>query len=88
MSDICLESRYFVRMTEAVIDLTIPAYSAADKNVWIDKEEAMGILKITSNTTLQKHRDRDDFDYSKVSSKHFLYYKPSIISFIEKKANR
>jgi len=88
MSDICLESGYFVRMTEAVIDLTIPAYRKEDKNVWIDKEEAKELLKITSNTTLQKHRDQDDFNYSKVSSKHFLYYKPSIISFIEKKANR
>lgn len=87
MKQICLEETYMIKMTELVIDLNCPTYRGKDKDVWIDGDEAMQLLKISSKTTFQKYRDEDRIIYSKLSEKHFLYYRPSIESYIEKSKN-
>lgn len=51
---------------------------------WIDEKEAMGMLRIKSKTTLLKYKALDYIEYRKLSSKHILYNRQSILDFIEK----
>ena len=53
---------------------------------WIDTENAMKKLGITSNTTLQKYRDEGKIRFSQPSRKIILYDRFSIDEFLERNA--
>ena len=55
-----------------------------DNNPWVDTDEAMGILKIKSKTTLQELRDEREIVFSQPRKKHILYNRTSILAYIEK----
>ncbi|GAB5552859.1 MAG: hypothetical protein Sapg2KO_24500 [Saprospiraceae bacterium] len=50
---------------------------------WVDEKEAMLLLRINSKTTFQKYRDNGQIEYRKLSSKHIVYRRKSILDFIE-----
>ena len=50
---------------------------------WIDKKEAKRLLRIKSDTTLQKLRDEGQIRYSQPERKHILYYRDSINDYLE-----
>jgi len=54
---------------------------APDK--WIDKKEAKRLLRIKSDTTLQKWRDEGHIRFSQPERKHILYDRDSINAYIE-----
>ncbi len=55
--------------------------NAVDK--WIDKKEAKRLLRIKSDTTLQKLRDEGHIRYSQPERKHILYDRDSINDYLE-----
>jgi len=50
---------------------------------WMDEKETMRILRISSKTTFQKYRDSGKIDYRRISKKHILYRRKSVLQFIE-----
>lgn len=53
---------------------------------WIDSDEAMRLLRITSRTTLQKLRDEGRIRFSQPLPKLILYDRESIMAYIESHA--
>ena len=41
------------------------------------------LLRISSKTTFQKYRDTGNIDFRRVSKKHIVYRRQSILDFIE-----
>jgi len=83
---ICLESEAFYALVQEVIQRVTPPEQVKAEDDWIDLEETMRLLKIRSKTTLQKLRDSGDIRFSKLGTKHILYYRPSILEYIESNA--
>ncbi|WP_424001491.1 helix-turn-helix domain-containing protein [Maribacter sp. IgM3_T14_3] len=50
---------------------------------WIDKKEAKRLLRIKSDTTLQKLRDEGQIRYSQPEKKHIVYDRDSLIEYLE-----
>ncbi|XOV94604.1 MAG: DNA-binding protein [Bacteroidota bacterium] len=88
MTQICLDPEFLIKSIEANIDHMAPAYQGEKKDVWIDDDEAMNMLKITSKTTLQKLRDTDRIVFSKVTSKIILYSRESIEKLLKENQNK
>lgn len=53
---------------------------------WVDGDEAMRILRITSKTTLQKWRDEGKIRFSQPEKKIILYDSDSLLAFLDKHA--
>ncbi|MEO9476826.1 MAG: helix-turn-helix domain-containing protein [Cyclobacteriaceae bacterium] len=53
---------------------------------WIDTEEAMKHLGITSSTTLQKYRDEGRIRFSQPSKRIILYDRESLDEFLDQNA--
>ena len=51
-------------------------------------EEAMHMLRITSNATLQKYRDENRIRFSQPDKKIILYDKDSILKFLDDNSNK
>lgn len=79
---ICLESEAFYALVEEVVDRLKEKQGIQDK--WIDDEEAMRLLRISSKTTLQKYRDEGFIRFTQPSKKLILYDRDSINEFLEK----
>lgn len=82
---ICLESKAFYRLVEDVVE-RLGGSQTRPPEQWINDEQAMKLLHITSRTTLQKYRDEGSIRYSQPSRKLILYDRDSILTFIEKHA--
>ena len=82
---ITLESKAFYALVEEVVSRLMEKHGAA-LDQWIDDEEAMQLLHISSKTTLQKYRDEGLIRYSQPSKKVILYDRNSILEFINTKA--
>ncbi len=54
-----------------------------DEFPWIDEKEAMLLLRISSKTTFQKYRETGGIDFRRISKKHIVYRRQSILDFIE-----
>ena len=75
---ICLESEALKSLVKQL------AYELKEEDYpWIDEKEAMTMLRISSKTTFQKYRDTGKIDFSKLTRKHILYRRKSILDFIE-----
>ncbi len=82
---ICLESEAFYRLVEDVVE-RLGGTQTSPPEKWINDEEAMKLLHISSRTTLQKYRDAGHIRYSQPSRKVILYDRESILSYIEEQA--
>ncbi|MFT4969489.1 MAG: hypothetical protein ACI9O4_001236 [Chitinophagales bacterium] len=80
---ICLESQAFYELVDQVVS-RLKTKNKAEDEEWIDTEQAMVFLKISSKTTLQKLRDNGDIRFSQPMKRHILYFKPSLIEYLEK----
>lgn len=84
MEVICLQEEAFYNLVDKVI-----AYAEShrgDKRQWIDGNEAMSLLNITSKSTLQKFRDEGRIRFSQPEKRIILYDRDSINAFLEKHA--
>jgi hypothetical protein len=77
---ICLETEAYYKLLAEVIDLVKSQNQKEEE--WIDGDKAMSILKV-GTTTLQMYRDQNKIRVSRLSKKHLMYYKPSLIEFLE-----
>jgi hypothetical protein len=74
-----------------IIQMTIVEHEKSGRGQekeWISAAEAMGLLGISSKTTLQKFRDEGQIEFTVVTSKTFLYRKESILAYLERKARK
>lgn len=76
---ICLESETF----KALVKELALEIREDELDPWIDEKEAMRLLRITSKTTFKKYKDTGKLIFRKLSSKHILYQRKSILKFIE-----
>ena len=81
---ICLESEAFYALIDEVVN-RLKEKNGGDQEKWIDDEEAMRLLHISSKTTLQKYRDEGLIRFTQPSRKIILYDRDSIMEFLNKK---
>ena len=79
LANIILESKVF----KALVMELVKGIRENEIDPWIDEKEAMRLLRITSKTTFQKYRDTGKIDFRKVSTKHIMYRRKSVLDFIE-----
>jgi hypothetical protein len=82
---ICLESEAFYALVEEVVN-RLKEKNGIEQERWINDEEAMKLLHVSSKTTLQKYRDEGLIRFSQPTRKLILYDRASILEFLEKKA--
>jgi hypothetical protein len=78
---ICTETEAFYQLVDKIMDYAkskIPKH----EEEWVDSDIAMSILGI-GTTTLQKYRDQNLIRVSRLSKKHIMYHRPSLIQFLE-----
>ncbi len=75
---ICLDSPSLQKLIT-----TLAQEVASNQMPWISEKEAMKLLQITSKTTFQRYRDTGKMQFRRLSSKHILYKRISILDFIE-----
>ena len=76
---ICLESETFKALVkELAIEIR-----EDEVDPWIDEKETMRLLRISSKTTFQKYRDSGKIDFRRITKKHIVYRRKSVLNFIE-----
>ncbi|MBK8193712.1 MAG: helix-turn-helix domain-containing protein [Lewinellaceae bacterium] len=78
-------SEAFYALVEEVVNRLKEKEGAEDEK-WINDEEAMKLLHISSKTTLQKYRDDGSIRFTQPSRKLILYDRASILEFLNTKA--
>lgn len=86
MNVIALEEEAFYQLYQKLVADIKQQLGAKLRDKWIDGEEAMRMLRITSKTTLQKLRDEGKIRYSQPERKIILYDSASIDAYLEKHA--
>ena len=76
---ICLESETFKVLVKQL------ALEIRDDELdpWIDEKETMRLLRISSKTTFIKYRDEGKIDFRRITKKHIVYRRKSVLDFIE-----
>lgn len=82
---ICLESEAFYALIDEVVS-RIKGKDNTEQDKWIDDEEAMRLLHISSKTTLQKYRDEGSVRFTQPSRKIILYDRSSVLEFLQNKS--
>ncbi|HMG16938.1 MAG TPA: helix-turn-helix domain-containing protein [Saprospiraceae bacterium] len=82
---ICLESVAFYALVNEVVD-SIKTDQNIQHDKWINDNEAMSLLRITSKTTLQNYRDEGVIRYTQPTRKLILYDRDSILNYLESHA--
>jgi len=85
MEVICLHDEAFFAMIERVVE-RIKDKQNIKSDLWLNGEEAMQILRITSKTTLQKLRDEGKIRFSQPEKKIILYDAASIYEYLNQNA--
>jgi hypothetical protein len=83
---ICLESKAFYSLVEEVVERLGEKYKLAQQDEWVDGDEAMRLLRISSKTTIQKLRDEGKIRFSQPEKKIILYDRNSLYEYLEKHA--
>ncbi|ASV31500.1 helix-turn-helix domain-containing protein [Maribacter cobaltidurans] len=83
MNVICIEEKAFLTLIGEVIKYVKSAMEPDNSDKWMDKKEAKRLLRIKSDTTLQKLRDEGQIRYSQPEKKHILYDRDSINAYLE-----
>ncbi|MDD7887855.1 helix-turn-helix domain-containing protein [Flavivirga sp. 57AJ16] len=86
MQVVCLQEEAFYTLFDKVVEHLEEKRDKDKPFKWIDGEEAMSLLNITSKTTLQKLRDEGKIRFSKPQPRIILYDRDSINDYIESKA--
>ena len=83
-----LDDPAFYELVKKLTDEIKAQYGAKQRRKWVDGEEAMAMLGITSKTTLQKLRDTGAIRYSQSEEmkKVIMYDANSIDAYLEKHA--
>lgn len=84
MQVICLEEAAFYNLVKDVV-AKLKLESNSEQMEWVDAEAAMKFLGI-KKSSLQNLRNEGLIRYSQPSRKVILYYKPSLIEYLEKNA--
>ena len=84
MDLICFDREAFYLVFEELKNEIKNANSVEEE--WLNTDEAMNLLRITSKTTLKKICDEGQVWFSRLSPKHILYNKASILSHIENRS--
>lgn len=82
MQVVCLQEEAFYALFDKVVE-HLEEKHKEEPLQWIDGEEAMLILNISSKTTLQKLRDEGKIRYSQPQKRIILYDRYSIHEYIE-----
>jgi len=85
MEVVCLQEEAFYKLFDKVVEHLEEKYKQEPLQ-WIDGEQAMAMLNISSKTTLQKLRDEGKIRYSQPQKRIILYDRYSLIDYIEKNA--
>ena len=85
MEVICLESAALYQLVDKVVERIRDTKDVVEDK-WISPEEAMRILRISSNTTLQKLRDTAEIRFSQPTAKKVLYDRDSLLDYLERHA--
>lgn len=83
---ICLETDAFYKLIDEVVEHVKSQHDVGANDPWIDDKEAMRLLNISSKTTLQNYRDQGKIKFTQPSRKVILYYRESILDFLDKHA--
>jgi hypothetical protein len=84
MEVICLEEKAFFELIDRVVERLAPMPQEPQK--WVNQTEAMKLLNIKSQTTLQEYRDNGEIRYTQPRKRVILYDRDSINYFLEKHA--
>lgn len=82
MHVICLEEDAFYKLFEKVVD-HLKTTQGDQQPKWIDGDEAMKMLNISSKTTLLKMRQEGKIRYSQPEKKIILYDRDSINGYLD-----
>lgn len=83
MNVICIEEKAFYSLLDRVVGHVLSKMKMETPEKWMDKKEAMQLLKIKSATTLQKLRDEGKIRFSQPERKHIVYDRDSINDYLE-----
>ncbi|TSE07431.1 helix-turn-helix domain-containing protein [Aquimarina algiphila] len=83
MEVICLESQALYMLVDKVVEQIKEKHNVKEDK-WISPTQAMRILNISSDTTLQKLRDTMEIEFSQPSRKIILYDRDSIYAYLER----
>ncbi|WP_273568090.1 helix-turn-helix domain-containing protein [Maribacter halichondriae] len=83
MNVICIEEKAFDNLLDRMFKYVQSQMDMNTSDKWIDKKEAKRLLRIKSDTTLQKMRDEGQIRYSQPQRKHILYDRDSINEYLE-----
>ena len=83
MEVICLESAALYQLVDKVVERIRDTKDVVEDK-WISPEEAMRILRISSNTTLQKLRDTAEIRFSQPTAKKVLYDRDTLLDYLER----
>lgn len=84
---ICMDEKVYYDLIEGLIT-RIKAINQIHKDPWIDVNEALKMLSISSQTTLKKFCDQGHIRVSKVTEKIVLYDRQSILNFLESQVKK
>ncbi|MHA7102559.1 helix-turn-helix domain-containing protein [Roseivirga pacifica] len=82
MEVICLEEEAFFELVERVLERL--NLNNQEPQKWVDQTEAMKLLNIKSQTTLQEYRNNGEIRYTQPRKRVILYDRDSINEFLEK----
>ncbi len=83
MNVICIEEKAFYTLLNRVFKYVESKMERDIPDKWMDKKEAMQVLRIKSATTLQKLRDEGKIRFSQPERKHIVYDRDSIHDYLE-----
>ncbi len=83
MNVICIEEKAFYALWDRMFKYVRSQIEMETRNKWIDKREAKRLLRIKSDTTLQKLRDEGHIRFSQPEKKHIVYDRDSINDYLE-----
>ena len=82
MEVVCLETQAFYSLIDEVFERMME--QRKEIPTWVSTEEAMGILKISSKTTLHKLKNEGHIKFSQPMKKLIVYHRQSILDYLEK----
>ena len=82
---ICLESDAFYALIDEVVKRIKDENPIPEQEEWVDKAEAMTLLHISSDTTLQKYRDTGLIRFNPINRRTFVYSRSSIEKYLQSK---
>ncbi|WP_281138376.1 helix-turn-helix domain-containing protein [Winogradskyella sp. SYSU M77433] len=86
MQVVCLQEEAFYKLFDKVVEHLEEKRDKDHQFKWIDGEQAMSLLNISSKTTLQKLRDEGKIRFSQPKKRIILYDRNSINDYLERHA--